>query len=185
MVAAKAKVDKMIDDEDNDEEEDDAEPITKKDEKSKGKGKAKFRARVVDDESDDEEEEAEQKTKKSKSKGKGKGKGKGKAIKDEPSSDESDFEQDNPNLAPGKEEGKKKKVVLAQAVYWKDIPKWEKGSGSLLMEMPAEIMDNIFGLREELGVSFPYDVGCWADWVVGRIRCFGWGLQGVSPFSER
>lgn len=175
MVAAKAKVDKMIDDEDDDDEEDDAEPITKIDEKSKGKGKAKTVTKVVEDESEDEGDEAEQKTKKSKSKGKGKGKGKGKAIKDEPSSDESDFEQDNPNLAPGKEEGKKKKVILAQAVYWKDIPKWEKGSGSLLMEMPAEIMDNIFGLREELGVSALTVLRVGLMLACG-ICHFGWGV---------
>jgi len=177
MVAAKAKVDKMIDDEENDEDEDDAEPITKIDEKSKGKGKAKTMTKVVEDESEDEDEDVViQKSKgKGKGNGKGKGKGKGKAIKDEPSSDESDFEQDNPNLAPGKEEGKKKKVVLAQAVHWKDIPKWEKGSGSLLMEMPAEIMDNIFGLREELGVSALTVLRVGLMLACG-ICHFGWGV---------
>jgi hypothetical protein len=53
---------------------------------------------------------------------------------------------------PSREE-KKKKVVLAQEVYWEDIPVWEEGSGSMLMEMPSDVMDKIFGVREELGVS--------------------------------
>jgi hypothetical protein len=82
-------------------------------------------------------------------KGKGEGKGKGKSkVKDEPTSDESDFEQDNVKLGKNG-----KKPVLAKAAYWKDIPKWEKGTGSLLMNLPGDVMDHIFGLREELGVS--------------------------------
>jgi hypothetical protein len=106
--------------------------------KAKGKGKAKV---MSDSESESEEEDIKPKVK-------GKGKGKGKGNKVEIASDaESEFEVDTKPIKGGK------KQILAKAVYWKDIPKWSKGSKSLLMELPGDIMDNIFGLREELGVS--------------------------------
>jgi hypothetical protein len=106
--------------------------------KAKGKGKAKV---MSDSESESEEEDIKPKVK-------GKGKGKGKGNKVEIASDaESEFEVETKPIKGGK------KQILAKAVYWKDIPKWSKGSKSLLMELPGDIMDNIFGLREELGVS--------------------------------
>jgi hypothetical protein len=105
------------------------------------KGKGKGRAKVLSDSEQSEEEDI-------KSKVKGKGKGKGKGNKVEIASDaESEFEVETKPIKGGK------KQILAKAVYWKDIPKWSKGSKSLLMELPGDIMDNIFGLREELGVS--------------------------------
>jgi hypothetical protein len=107
------------------------------------KGKGKGRAMVL---SDSEESQSEEEDIKSKVKGKGKGKGKGKKA-DIPSDAESEFEVETKPIKGGK------KQILAKAVYWKDIPKWSKGSKSLLMELPGDIMDNIFGLREELGVS--------------------------------
>jgi hypothetical protein len=103
------------------------------------KGKGKGKAKVMSD-SESEEEEIKPKTKE-------RGKGKGKKV--EIASDaESEFEVETKPTKGGK------KQILAKAVYWKDIPKWSKGSKSLLMELPGDIMDNIFGLREELGVSF-------------------------------
>jgi hypothetical protein len=100
------------------------------------KGKGKGRAKVMSD-SESEEEDIKPKIK---------GKGKGKKV--EIASDaESEFEVETKPIKGGK------KQILAKAVYWKDIPKWSKGSKSLLMELPGDIMDNIFGLREELGVS--------------------------------
>jgi len=106
----------------------------------KGKGKGKVKAKVLSDSEESEEEEE--------IKPKGKGKGKGKGKKEEILSDgESEFEVETKPIKGGK------KQILAKAVYWKDIPKWSNGSKSLLMELPGDIMDNIFGLREELGVS--------------------------------
>ncbi|RYE96571.1 MAG: hypothetical protein EOO77_40730 [Oxalobacteraceae bacterium] len=100
----------------------------------------------------------------SKSAKKGKGKSKTTEVKEEPDTDAqsdagSDFEDpDHKATKPDggkdvKPDGKKKKVILAKAVYWKDIPKWKNGDGSYLMQMPAELMDEIFGLRDNLGVS--------------------------------
>jgi hypothetical protein len=107
------------------------------------KGKGKGKAKVVND---SEESQSGEEDIKPKVKGKGKGKGKGKKV--EITSDaESEFEVETKPSKGGK------KQILAKAVYWKDIPKWNKGSKSLLMELPGDIMDNIFGLREELGVS--------------------------------
>jgi len=103
----------------------------------KGKGKGNAKAEVLSDSESEKEKEI---------KPKGKGKGKGKKV--EISSDaESEFEVETKPVKGGK------KQILAKAVYWKDMPKWSKGSKSLLMELPGDIMDNIFGLREELGVS--------------------------------
>ena len=112
--------------------------------------KGKGRAKVMSD-SESEEEDV---------KPKGKGKGKGKKV-DIASDAESEFEVEPKPIKGGK------KQILAKAVYWKDIPKWSKGSKSLLMELPGDIMDNIFGLREELGVrsfflsSFPSSFHSW------------------------
>jgi len=103
----------------------------------KGKGKGKAKAKVLSD-SEESEEEKEIKPK---------GKGKGKKVQDISSDGESEFEVETKPIKGGK------KQILAKAVYWKSIPKWSKGSKSLLMELPGDIMDNIFGLREELGVS--------------------------------
>jgi len=108
--------------------------------KGKGKGKGKAKAEVLGDSEESEEEEEI----KPKMKGKGKGRGKKEDIL---SDAESEFEVVTKPIKGGK------KQILAKAVYWKDIPKWSKGSKSLLMELPGDIMDNIFGLREELGVS--------------------------------
>jgi len=105
------------------------------------KGKGKGRAKLL---SDSEESQSEEEDIKPKVKGKGKGKGKKEDIL---SDAESEFEVETKPVKGGK------KQILAKAVYWKDIPKWSKGSKSLLMELPGDIMDNIFGLREELGVS--------------------------------
>jgi len=104
--------------------------------KGRGKGKAE-----VLSESDSEEEVDIQ------PRGKGKARGKGKKVREIPSDAESDFGVETKPVKGGK------KQILAKAVYWKDIPKWSKGSKSLLMDLPGDIMDNIFGLREELGVS--------------------------------
>lgn len=105
-----------------------------KENKSKGKGKGKAKAVSSEEDSDEEEEVVRPKQKKVKK------------VKEEILSEESDFEDIKPKVGG-------KKQVLAKAVYWKDIPKWEKGSGSLLMGLPGDVMDIIFGLREELGVS--------------------------------
>jgi hypothetical protein len=83
-------------------------------------------------------------------------KGKGKKV-DIPSDDESEFEVETKPVKGGK------KQILAKAVYWKDIPKWSKGSKSLLMDLPVDIMDNIFGLREELGVSSFFLSSCFTN----------------------
>ena len=115
--------------------------------KGKGKGKGKARA---EESSDDDEEESEDEEEEEVVKPKQKQKqDKGNKVKKEVISDDSDFEQEQ--VKP-KVDGKKKQI-LAKAAYWKDIPKWEKGSKSLLMDPPGDVMDNIFGLREELGVS--------------------------------
>jgi len=108
----------------------------------KGKGKGKAKAEVSSDSESEKEEEI-------KPKGKGKGKERGKKG-DILSDAESEFEVETKPTKGGK------KRILAKAVYWKDIPKWSKGSKSLLMELPGDIMDDIFGLREELGVSLLY-----------------------------
>lgn len=79
---------------------------------------------------------------KKKSKKRSKGKGKARAV-------DSDSEDDDER--PAKPKGKK--PLIAKAAYWHDIPEWEEGSDSPLMNMPAEIMDNIFGFRPELRVS--------------------------------
>lgn len=113
-----------------------------------GKGKGKGKAKVISDSEDsDQEDEDEEEIIKPKSKPKGKKV----KVKEELNSDDSDFDDENIK-STGKGNGKKKQI-LAKAVHWKDIPKWEKGSKSLLMELPGDVMDNIFGLREELGVS--------------------------------
>jgi len=103
------------------------------------KGKGKGKARLMSDSESDEEVDIQPK-------GKGKGKGKGKK-EDIPSDAESEFEAETKPMKGGK------KQILAKVAYWKDIPKWSKGSKSLLLDLPGDIMDNIFGLREELGVS--------------------------------
>jgi len=113
--------------------------------KATKKGKDKGKAKVL---SDSDSEQSEEEDTKPIVKGKGKGKGKGVGKRVEIGSDaESEFEVETKPIKGGK------KQILAKAVYWKDIPKWSKGSKSLLMELPGDIMDNIFGLREELGVS--------------------------------
>lgn len=115
---------------------------------TKGRGKGKGKAKVISDSEDSEEEDEDEEEI---IKPKLKSKGKKVKVKQELNSDDSDFDDENIKSI-GKGNGKKKQV-LAKTVYWKDIPKWEKGSKSLLMELPGDVMDNIFGLREELGVS--------------------------------
>jgi hypothetical protein len=36
---------------------------------------------------------------------------------------------------------------------WLDIPEWKEGQGCPLLELPSEILDNIFCVRPELSVS--------------------------------
>jgi len=102
------------------------------------RGKGKEKAKVLSDSESEEEDTPKPKVK---------AKGKGKKRQDILSDAESEFEVETKPLKGGK------KQIFAKAVYWKDIPKWRKGSKSLLMDLPGDIMDNIFGLREELGVS--------------------------------
>jgi hypothetical protein len=161
----KARLARAFDtDDDDDEDEDegmmevDAGPSGNKVQKNeKGKAKGKGRAKTIT-QADDLGDEAGGQS--SKSANKGKGKSKTSEVKEEPETDaESEFEDPEHKATKpdrGKDvkpEGKKKKVILAKAVYWKDIPKWKRGDGSYLMQMPAEIMDEIFGLRDNLGVS--------------------------------
>ena len=145
----------------------------------KGKGKAKAEDSSDDDEEESEDEE-EEKVVKPKQKQK---QDKGKKVKEEILSDGSDFEQEQ--VKP-KVDGKKKQI-LAKAAYWKDIPKWEKGSKSLLMDLPGDIMDNIFGLREELGVSSLVLCRGQNDklMIARRVRCSCWSQQGISTSSRR
>jgi len=119
------------------------------------KGRGKGKARMMSD--SDSEEEVDIQTK-----GKGKGKGSGKKVQEISSDAESGFEVETKPVKGGK------KQILAKAVYWKDIPKWSKGSKSLLMDLPGDVMDIIFGLREELGVSssLPFRVHT-------SLACFG------------
>jgi hypothetical protein len=151
MVAATIKAERN-DRSDDDLEEDEAMDIEVGDEdvgkNAKGKGKE-----------GDVEQFTKAKSKvKGKAKGKGNGKGKEKATNEEDNQSDtgSDFGETTKPQAEdhGQGVGKKtKRPILAKAVYWKDIPKWKEGDGSYLMDMPAEIMDQIFGLREDLGVS--------------------------------
>lgn len=101
-------------------------------------GKGKGKAILMSDSDSDEEDQPKPKVK---------AKGKGKKRQDILSDAKSEFEVETKPMKGGK------KQIFAKAVYWKDIPKWSKGSKSLLMELPGDVMDNIFGLREELGVS--------------------------------
>lgn len=163
--------------------------------KGKGKGKARSTAPVK---MSNESVTSTSRGKRGKGKGKGKGiakvKANANAIKrdpddeDEPESDAgSEFEDPTPSknkIGNVKPDAKKKKVILAKAVYWDDIPKWKEGEGSHLMEMPLEIMDEIFGLRVELGVStclFNVDTRLMEDEGVCR-SC--WYLHILSALSE-
>jgi hypothetical protein len=149
MVAATIKAERH-DRTDDDLEEDEAMDIEKGDgevsKKAKGKGKE-----------GDVDQSTKTETKvKAKTQGKGNGKGKEKATvaEDGESDTGSDFGETIKPQDQGQAVGKKtKKPILAKAAYWKDIPKWKDGDGSYLMDMPAEIMDQIFGLRDDLGVS--------------------------------
>lgn len=50
------------------------------------------------------------------------------------------------------------RIVKPSTRDWTDIPVWQAGQGSPLMEMPAEILDKIFCVRPELEVCLRFDL---------------------------
>lgn len=83
---------------------------------------------------------------KGKAKSKGKVKGKGKQQATAMSDSESEEEEKKPKV-------RVKKQLLAKAVYWDDIPDWGDSDRCQLLEMPAEILDMMFGLQPGIKVS--------------------------------
>jgi len=47
----------------------------------------------------------------------------------------------------------KEEIIKPSTSDWTDIPEWKEGQGCPLLELPSEILDNIFCRRPELSVS--------------------------------
>jgi hypothetical protein len=76
-------------------------------------------------------------------------------------------------------------IPLVSSPGLHDIPDRGDKEDSPLMELPSELMDKIFCVRPELGVSLPsrQEGGICADDRVPRLCSFGWSLQ-ILPTSH-
>jgi hypothetical protein len=54
-------------------------------------------------------------------------------------------------------------VTKPSTTDWTDIPEWKEGQGCPLLEIPSELLDLIFCVRPELGVSVHIDHNEWSD----------------------
>lgn len=97
-------------------------------------------------------------TSKKAAKGKQKSEGKGKAKAKKTNKRVADTDTDSEEEAGPK--SRPKKQLVAKAEHWDDIPDWGDSDRCQLFEMPAEVLDTIFGLQSELRVgSFACDRG--------------------------
>ena len=55
---------------------------------------------------------------------------------------------------------REKKTLYAKEARWKDIPDWGELDDCPLMELPGEVLDRCFGLRDDLAVSFFFLLDC-------------------------
>ena len=53
------------------------------------------------------------------------------------------------------------KMDIIGITDWTDIPDWKEGDGSPLMELPLEILDEIFCVRPELSVNSSSYTAAW------------------------
>jgi len=70
---------------------------------------------------------------------------------------------------------------------WKDIPDWKGREDSPLMGLPSTLLDKIFCVRPELGVSLHsrQEGGIYANNQVPRLYSFGWSMQIVPTSHDR
>jgi hypothetical protein len=146
--------------EDVEEEEDAVEPKQRTGEKKK-------REEDPSEEDSDEEYDVKPQKKKSKSKSKKKGKGKAKGKVKEVK-------------AP------KKKVLLAKAATWDDIPDWGDRTDSPFLTLPEDVLDLCFNADRDLNVRyFLRGQGSRrADSVASRLDISG-GSQPILPRQAR
>jgi len=83
------------------------------------------------------------------------------------------------------EEGDVEAMALVGTHGWHDIPNWGDREDSPLMELPSTLLDKIFCVRPELGVSlhFRQEGRMYANNQVPRLCSFGWSLQ-ILPTSH-
>jgi len=51
----------------------------------------------------------------------------------------------------------KEEIIKPSTSVWTDIPEWKEGQGCPLLDLPREILDNIFCVRPELSASTVLD----------------------------
>jgi hypothetical protein len=83
------------------------------------------------------------------------------------------------------EDGEVETIPPVSSRGWHDIPDWGDREDSPLMKLPSELLDKIFCVRPELGVSLylRQGSGICADDQVPRLCSFGWSLQ-ILPTSH-